>query len=303
MQVTRYLRADGSVAIERLGMRWDLARDLFHLLLSMRWWQLVVTTLLLYLAVSLLFALLYLAGGGCIQGAQPGSLHDAFFFSVQTLATIGYGQLSPQGTYANVLVCLEAYCGLFSVALMTGLAFSKFSRPTGRVMFSQCLVVGPREGRPALTFRLANARASTLVEARCSVHLARNEVSQEGEMFRRLFPLELRTPLSPVFALTFTATHFLDGASPLAGWTAQALEEARAELIVTVVGLDDLLSQTVHARHVYCASDIRWGASFGPTFRTLPDGRSVVDLNHFDEVLPDHEGRDGKANEESGKHD
>lgn len=290
MSVPRYLAGDGSVQIRRVGMRRDLGRDLFHILLSMRWWQLVATTMVLYLGVSLLFAGFYLAGGDCIEGARAGSLHDAFFFSVQTLATIGYGALSPRGTYANLLVCLEAYCGLFSVALMTGLAFAKFSRPTGRVMFSQCAVIGPREGRPALSFRLANARATTLVEARCTVHLARDEASQEGEMFRRLYPLALRAPLSPVFALTFAATHFLDGDSPLEGWSEQALRQARAELIVTVVGLDELLSHTVHARHVYSVDDLRWQARFAPTFRTLPDGSSVVDLRHFDEVLPLEQG-------------
>src|SRR4028119_1320700 len=177
--------------IVRKGISHSDWRDPYHLLLTLGWSRFIGLIVVSYIDTNTLFALLYLAGGDCLKNARPGSFWDAFFFSVQTMATIGYGAIYPSTDYANVLVTLEALVGLIGVAMSTGLMFARFSRPTARVLFSRVAVIAPHNGVPTLMLRVANERRNQVLAAQMGGALLRNEVTAEGEYMRRFYDLKL----------------------------------------------------------------------------------------------------------------
>ncbi len=260
--------------------------DLYHLLLVTSWPKLLALLVALYVLGNCVFAVGYLLAGNSIEGGRPGSFADAFFFSVQTMATIGYGHLVPRTVWANVLVTAEAFIGLLGLAMVTGLLFAKFSRPTARVLFSRVAVVMQWEGVPSLVFRMANRRGNHIVEAHVHVVLAREETTAEGEAFRRLYDLSLLRDQTALFALSWTAIHPISPASPLYGTDAAALARNDAQVIVSLTGLDESFSQTVHARHTYAAAEIVWGARFVDILLRLPDGSRRIDYRRFHDVEP-----------------
>jgi inward rectifier potassium channel len=257
-------------------------RDLYHHLLVSSWPRLFALVAALYLVANALFALAYLAQPGSLAHARRGSFADAFFFSVQTMATIGYGRIAPRTIWANGVVTVEALVGLLGLALVTGLVFAKFSRPTARVLFSRHAVVAPFDGTPSLMFRMANARGNGIVEAQVHVVLARNEVTAESEAMRRFHDLALARRQSALFTLSWTAIHPIADGSPLRGATPASLAAADAEIVVSLLGLDEHFSQTVHARHRYRAADIVWGARFADILR----GQGHIDYTRFHDVVP-----------------
>jgi inward rectifier potassium channel len=268
-----------------VGLETSAFHDAYHTLLTMRWSTFFLLLALAYLVTNALFALGYWALGDGIENAEPGSFRDAFFFSVQTLATIGYGKLAPRSLGANVLVAIEALLGLLGLAVMTGLLFARFSRPTARVLFSRVAVVGPYEGVPCFMFRMANTRSSQIVEARLRLTLIRNEVTAEGRAVRRLHDLHLLRSEHAAFTLTWTAIHPITPGSPLHGADPDALRAAMTDVVVSLTGIDEGLSQTVHARHGYRSDDIRWGARFIDIL-TPGEERSFVDYRRFHDVEP-----------------
>ena len=261
-------------------------RDLYHFLLDASWRRLLSVLTLVYLAANALFALGYVLGGDGIVNARQGSFSDAFFFSVQTMATIGYGGMAPRSLWAHVLVTIEAFSGLFGLTLVTGLVFAKFSRPTARVLFSRVAIVAPRDGIPSFMFRMGNERSDNIIEAQVRVVLARNETTLEGEAVRRFHELALTRPSSPLFALSWTTVHPITEGSPLHGAPRAALAAVEAEVIVSLVGFEEIFSQTVHARRVYRAADIIWNARFVDVLLREPYGRRRVDYGRFHDVVP-----------------
>lgn len=263
-----------------------LTGDLYHVFLEAPWPILLATFAAYYAVANALFALAYLAGGDDLATAHPGSFPDAFFFSVQTMATIGYGEMVPQGLYANVLMTIEVLVGLVALAMVTGLTFAKFSRPTARVLFSRYAVIAPHDGVPSLMFRMANVRGNNVIEAEVHVVLARDETTAEGDSMRRFHDLDLLRRRSALFALSWTAIHPLTDRSPLHGATGAALEAAEAEIIVSLMGFDEQFSQTVHARHHYRSADIVWGARFADILVGTASGGRRIDYGRFHEVVP-----------------
>jgi len=276
---------DGSLPIVRVGTANGYLSDLYHLLLVSSWSRLLLLLGLVFVGSNCLFALAYLLAGDSIQGGRPGSFVDAFFFSVQTMATIGYGHMVPRTLWANILVAVESLVSLLGLAVVTGLTFAKFSRPTARVLFSRVSVIAPWDGVPSLIFRMANQRGNHIAEARVHVILARNETTAEGDVFRRLRDLQLVRDETALFALTWTAIHPISDISPLNHATRESLAESEAEIIVSLTGLDESFSETVHARHSYRAEDIVWGARFVDILLRLPDGRRQVDYTRFHDVI------------------
>jgi inward rectifier potassium channel len=258
--------------------------DLYHFLLTSSWPRLLGVLALAFVGANTVFALAYVDLPGSIENARPGSFADAFFFSVQTMGTVGYGKMVPATLAGNVLVTIEVVTGLVGMALFTGLAFAKFSRPTARVLFSSRAVVAPFDAVPSLMFRMANARGNTIVEAQVHVVLARNETTAEGDRMRRFHDLELARRQSALFALSWTAIHPITAASPLRDATPASLAAADAEVVVTLLGFDDHFAQTVHARHRYRADEILWNARFADILFT--DGGRRVDYARFHDVLP-----------------
>lgn len=269
-----------------IGLDRGVLGDLYHVLLTMPWRRFFALLLAGYLAVNTLFALAYLAAGDALENARAGSFEDAFFFSVQTLATIGYGKMVPRTLGANALVAAEALLGMIGLAVTTGLVFARFARPTARVLFSERLVVRPFDGVPSLMFRMANARGNQIAEAHVKVVLLRDEVTAEGEPIRRSHDLVLRRAESAVFALTWTVVHPIGPGSPLHGEGAASLRGKGGDIIVSLVGLDDGLAQTVHARHSYAAEQIAWDHRFADILSTRADGARLIDYRRFHEVEP-----------------
>jgi inward rectifier potassium channel len=282
----RLIERSGRSSVVRVGLERGRFADLYHSLLVSSWPRLIGVIFLLYLVANALFAGLYLLVPGSIEHAQPGSIVDAFFFSVQTMATIGYGKMVPSGLFANALVAVEALLGLLGLAMVTGLLFAKFSRPTARVLWSRVATVGPRQGVPALMFRMANERPNQIVEAQLRVVLARDEVTLEGEPLRRFYDLALVRERTAIFALTWTAIHPIVPESPLHGATAESLRAINAELVCSLIGIDETFSQTVHARYSYVADDLVWGVRFVDILSVGADGRRTIDYSRFHEVQP-----------------
>jgi inward rectifier potassium channel len=257
--------------------------DLYHFLVTTSWPALIGIIAAAFTLANLLFATGYYFDQG-IENAHSGSFSDMFFFSVQTMATIGYGKMEPFTLFSNILVSIEALTGLLALALMTGLVFSKFSRPTARVRFTRYVVVGPRDGVNSLAIRMANQRANRIVEAEIHVVFARQEVTAEGDSIRRLYDLPVTRSRSAMFALSWTAVHRILEGTPLFGQTRESLANCAAEIIVSIIGLDETFSQTIHARHTYELDEIVWGARFADVLVLHPDGSRSVDYTRFDDV-------------------
>jgi len=258
--------------------------DFYHQLMTSSWPMLLVGVVAAFIAANGLFALGYLIAGG-IDNARHGSFADAFFFSVQTMATIGYGKMVPATVVANLLASSEAVTGLLTFAMVTGLVFSKFSRPTARVRFTRNAVIAVRDGVPSLMFRMANVRANQIVEAQIHVVFARQESTLEGEEVRRFYDLELTRQRNAIFNYSWTAIHPINLNSPLYGATAESLSASGAQIVVSLTGLDDTFSQTVYARYYYDAEDIIWGARLAEISKRTPDGEFMLDFTHYDEVV------------------
>jgi inward rectifier potassium channel len=289
----------------KTGLKKNLLDELYPYLLDSSWFGLIGFIAVDFVVVNAAFAFGYRLLGG-VSGVREGSLTDLFFFSVQTMATIGYGQMAPVSVGANVLVSAEALLGLIGLALVTGLIFAKFSRPTARVRFSQCALVGLHNGVPCLMFRMANERASQIVEATIHVVMIRREVTLEGQMVWRNYDLEMVRHRNPFFTLSWLALHQIAPRSPLYGLDAQTLDQSVAMITVSLVGIDDSYAQTVQARHDYRLADIVWGARFVDMLHSQPDGAVVADFSRIDEyeqdssLLPALAGAMGAAPDASG---
>lgn len=277
-------RSGNKIAIVRIGENLARWRDPYHLLLTMSWARYLLLTIFSFVAINALFAFLYLLGGNGIANARPGSFLDAFFFSVQTMATIGYGAMHPVTIWANVLVMVEALTGLLALAMATGLMFARFARPTARILFTKNAVITVQDNLPTLMLRAANQRHNQVIEAQVRMTLVRNITTSEGEFMRRFYDMKLVRSQTPVFVLTWTIMHPIDKDSPLYGMTPEDLMEIEAEVVVTFTGLDETFAQTIHARYSYIASEILWNWRFRDILSRLPDGRRAVDYRQFHEV-------------------
>jgi inward rectifier potassium channel len=257
--------------------------DLYHYLVTASWPALIGIIASAFIIANLVFAIGYYFDGG-VENARYRSFADMFFFSVQTMATIGYGKMVPITLFSNLLVSIEALTGLVALALMTGLVFAKFSRPTARVRFGRYMVVGPRDGTTSLMIRMANMRANRIVEANIHVVFARQETTVEGESIRRFYDLTMTRNRSAMFAFSWTAVHRIVEGSPLFGATHDSLAKCQPEIVVSITGLDETFSQTIHARHTYKLDEIVWGARFADVLTLDPDGSRSIDYTRFDDV-------------------
>jgi inward rectifier potassium channel len=272
--------------IQAVGRAFAPHKDIYHLLLRCRWWQFFAFICGAFLAINALFGWIYCSEPGSIANARPGSFEDAFYFSVQTLATIGYGGMSPVTRLAHLTVTLEALCGIISVALVTGLTFAKFSRPTARIVFSDRMVIAPRDGVPHLMFRLANWRHNQVVEAQLRVLVLVNERTAEGETLRRLQELSLVRDRNALFSLTWLALHRIEPGSLFHGRDAfERLRAQDAQIFLSFNGFDETVGQNIHARHAYALDDVVQGGRFADILTVLPDGTRQLDYRLFHKVL------------------
>lgn len=268
-----------------VGARPHPLRDAYLLVMRMRWGYLVGLIAGVVTAINLIFAVIYATLGG-VTGAAPSSLHDAFFFSVETMGTIGYGAMYPTSTTAHTVVTIESIVSMLIVALVTGIVFARFSQSSGQLVFSDKATISPINGVPTLAFRVGNDRASTVFEARVRAALIRTEKTDEGMTFYRLIDLKLSRDSSQALARSWTVMHPIDEDSPLFGATPEACEAQEVELMVSIVGTDDTSLQPVHGRTRYLLGDIVWGARLDDVLSELPDGRLQLDIRKFDSIVP-----------------
>ncbi len=287
-QKGRLSRADNPFPrVESRGLRRAPFEDLYHSILVRPWWQFVLAAGLAFLTLNAFFAMLYWIEPGSVANARPGSYEDAFDFSVQTLATIGYGNMAPATRFAHAVVTTEAFVGMLTVAMIAGVAFAKFSRPTARVVFSAKVAAPTRHGVPHLQFRMANRRHNMVVEARLQVIVLIAETTPEGESIRRPLELKLVRDHTSIFTLSWTAMHTIDESSPFRGEGAvERLRAQQAEIYLAFSGIDETSAQTIHARWRYSLDDIAWGFRFADILTITADGTRVIDYTHFDEVVP-----------------
>lgn len=262
--------------------RWT---DAYHVVLTAPWWLFFLGLGAFFTAINIVFAMLYLADSNGLEHAQRGNFWDAFLFSVQTIGSINYTVFVPRTIYANIVVSIEAFFGLLTLALFTGIIFARFSRPYARVVFSRYAIIAPFDGVPTFMFRAANQRGNQILDASITLSVARQQTTKEGVTMRRfeeLTPVRARTSL---FALSWTVMHRIDENSPLYGLDMASCYDSQIEIIALLSGVDETLADRIYARHAYAPDDILWDRRFVDVLSITSNGRRVVDLTRFHDTV------------------
>jgi inward rectifier potassium channel len=261
-------------------------RDSYHWVLSLSWPRFAAFLAVSYVVINLIFGTLYVLRPNCINDLEPGSFPFAFFFSVETLATVGYGHNYPVTLYGHVIVTIEIFIGMIWLAVITGLIFVRFARPTARILFSNCLLIAPHDGRLSLMFRVANLRHTSMAEAEFRIIYSRDERVFEGEDIRRFYYLKLYPDRMISFPAALTIRHTIDEESPLYGITPQRLLKEDAFFIASTVSLELVMAASVQSQQDYAIEDVRFGERFVDVYEELPDGRLTVDYGRLHETEP-----------------
>jgi inward rectifier potassium channel len=287
----RLLNRDGSFNVARRGLRLGTSLSLYHTLLTTTWTRFMALVVVSYVLINAGFALVFVfCGPGALQSSLPAAggagFPQAFFFSIATFSTIGYGNLAPAGLAANLVVAVEALVGLLWLALATGLLFARFSRPTAKIMFSRTAVIAPYRGIKAFEFRIANMRSSQLIEVEATVMFTRFE-EHDGRPVRRFHLLPLERSSVAFFPLSWTIVHPIDEASPLNGLTRDDMRRSDAEFLMLLSGVEETFAQRVHARSSYRWDEVVWGAKFSDILHH-PHGTEAVtlDVSRLDSIEP-----------------
>ena len=277
----------GTYTLSKRGVaRHDWA-DPYRLAVALTWPQFVLALLGFYLAVNLVFATLYWIVPGSVANAKPGSLLDTYFFSVETLATVGYGEMYPGTRYGHSVAAVEIVCGVAITAIITGLIFVRFSRPRAKFLFAEHPVMTTHNGRSTLMLRVGNGRASTLSDAHAKISVLLAEQSIEGTRFRRTHQLSLIRSEIPVFPLSWTLMHEVVDSSPLHGLTAETFDAADTRLFVSLEARDPALATLVHDLRQYGPGDVKFGMKYVDMIEDDENGRPVADMDRVSDIEPD----------------
>ena len=284
MSTARVVRfGDREVITE--GLNLTFWADISHRCMTASWPAFIGGAALVFIGFNAIFALFYWVGDQPIANVPGGQYIDYLYFSIETLSTAGYGDMHPQTHYGHFIATIELFTGIFSMSLMTGLIFARFSRPSARLLFADTPVISDHEGQQTLMIRLANERHNIISNATARLWLFKNIVSKEGQQFRRFYELPLIRNESPALALSWTLIHVIDENSPLYRLNADDLEAINVSLIVVVSGYDVVAAQTVHARKSYEYPDIRFGRRYAEILGTTDDGRLRIDYGRFHETV------------------
>jgi inward rectifier potassium channel len=289
-QRQRFVAKDGKFNVVRRGLPFFKHFSSYHTLIDMSWTKFNVIVVLFFLLENLVFAGLYsFAGVEHIQGAtgvtQFDKFLDAFFLSAQTFTTVGYGRLNPGNHWTSLIATIEALAGLMTFALITGLLYGRFSRPTAKILFSEKAVIAPYQEGSGFMFRIANQRDNQLIEVTADIYLAWQE-NVNGKNIRKFHHLPLERTKLDLFSTSWTIVHPIDVDSPMYGITRKQLDASDAEFMILIKAFDDTFAQTVHARTSYKPSEIVMGVKFSKIIRVGKDGRSVIDLDRLSEYEP-----------------
>jgi len=280
----RIINKNGSFNVVRKGAGFNV-RDIYLFLINTSWFKFLLLLLTTYILVNLVFTGWYFQIGidhlkGIKEGSNKHEFLNAFFFSVQTFTTVGYGTISPQGLPANIISSLEAMSGWLFFALVSGLLFGRFSKPTTRILFTHSAIISPAKPFPKLMFRVVNKRNNLLMELEAKVLLMVVNRS-ENEHNREYFGLKLTTPTLNFFTMPWTIVHEINEESPLYGKTPADLEKVDAEFLILIKGFDDTFSQEVHARYSYRFEEIVWGATFLPAYDIDDKGEVILEMKQL----------------------
>lgn len=285
----------GNRQIESFGLgtrRWG---DFYHRSMTISWPVFVLDAFIAFLALNILFATIYWFGGAPISNVHAGAFADYVYFSIETIASVGYGDMHPQTAFGHIVASIETFVGLFAVALMTGLIFARFSRPRARILFADKMVVGRQDGHKMLMVRVANARHNNISDASARLWLSLTRTTREGRSFRGFHELPLVRRESPLFILTWTLLHIIDKNSPLYGMNHEQLEMMEANFILSISGTDETAVQTVRARRVYDLHQVFWGHQYVDLLENSPDDRLRINYTKFHETERDASAVDPSA--------
>jgi len=263
-------------------------RDPYHFALAMSWPRFVLLLLSVDLSLNFIFALLYMAQPGAIANAHPGSLSDAFFFSLETLATVGYGVMAPATLYGHIVASVEIFAGMTFMAIMTGLVFVRFSRPRARVIYAENAVIGHFNGTRTLMVRIGNGRSHAMAETKAQLSALINEWTSEGQFFRRIYDLPLARAHIPIFGLTWTLMHTIDEESPLFRFDRESFPKMVTRLFLSIESRDPSLSATVYDSKDYDPSEILFGYRYADAVAIDAEGRTIADLSRVGWTEPEH---------------
>jgi len=283
----------GDFEVETRGLATGFWTDLYHRSMTVSWPAFFASAALIFVFLNTVFAVLYMLGHHPVANVSDDLALSLFYFSIETLATVGYGDMHPQTNYGHLVATVEIFTGMSFLAVMTGLIFARFSRPKARFVFAKYPVVGNRQGQPTLMIRVANARHNTISQATARLWLVREERMAEGDVVRRFHELILDRSEHPVFSLSWTLYHAIDETSPLYRMDQEELAAADAVLVLNLGGIDDNSAQRLSARKVYSQEDIRWQHRYVDITGDSPQGRLLLDYTKFDDVMPEATSGDG----------
>jgi inward rectifier potassium channel len=274
----------GGRKVVTLGIAPAVFQDLYHYLMTVSWPRLFAAIGAFFLIFDFLFGCLYYLQPGSVANLSPPGFAGAFFFSVETLATVGYGEMHPYSLYGHIVSMVEVFVGLMLLALVTGLMFARFSRPRARFLFARYAVVRPVDGRATLMFRAANARQNVVQEASARLRMIRDEVTLEGLELRRITDLKLVREQHPAFFIGWTIMHVIDDSSPLKAESQESLRRSAASFVLSLSGTDETTGHTLMAREDYSATAILWNKAFRDVLDVTEDGVVLFDYTRFHEV-------------------
>ena len=268
------------------GLETSIWRDLSHQAMTVSWPVFVAAMAGIFIVLNALFALAYMAGSHPLANMPDESFPYFVYFSIETLATVGYGDMHPLTHYGHVVASIESFTGIFCIALMTGMIFARFARPQARILFAGVATVSLHDGQRVFMLRLANERHNLIHDARAKVWFVRRTTTLEGRNFRGFVEMPLLRAENPTFMLSWSIIHVIDAQSPLFGLTQADLERSEAGFVVSVQGLDDNSAQSVHARQVYTHADLRWNHHYVDILQPS-EGRIRLDYRKFHDIEPE----------------
>jgi inward rectifier potassium channel len=277
----------GAFEFKKLGIsRFDV-RDPYELAIGLTWPQYLLALFALYLSANLVFAVLFWLAPGSVANARPYSFADAIFFSIETLGTVGYGDMHPATLYGHLIASIEIVCGLAFTAILTGLTFVRFSRPRPKLVFAANPVVAMHHSKPTLMLAVGNGRPGVLTDATAKLNVMLSETAADGRPLRRAQELRVERAHIPLFPLSWTLMHVLDEKSPLYGFDAARVRQAQARIFVTLEAHDPARATSVHEIHTYTPEDIRFGVRYRDPVAIGDDGLPVLDLMAIGVLEPD----------------
>jgi inward rectifier potassium channel len=277
----------GNREVEARGLAGGFWTDLYYRSMTVSWPYFFASAALIFIVLNAVFAVIYSLGDHPVANVASDSFLDLMYFSIETLATVGYGDMHPQTNYGHIVATVEIFTGMSFLAVMTGLVFARFSRPKARFVFARYPVVARHEGQPTLMIRVANARFNMISDAAARLWLIQTKQTAEGVQLRRYYELALLRNENPVFALSWTIFHIIDESSPLYGLSTDDLARTDAILVLTVAGIDDNSMQRLNARHTYAQADIRWQHNYVDITQLSTEGRVLLDYSKFHDVVPE----------------